>query len=501
MADEEPIEVHELDKETPAYRIKKGWSRIPTVGKATIAIILVLVIIGAATFTAPGKSLFQDKYHMIGFDTDRAYKDQAWFQNLGPRMTGTDAELQGAQYIASQLTQAGLKNVHIEEFEIYLFTINKADVSIVPYGPGGNFPKPMGTVTTYTKSIDYVVQGFSGSHAWSSFKDDLPIVDIGNGTDNNTWKSAAGKCALLTNDAHTKNNTVLYRIARDNNVACLAINNHEYGTGDGYLAIFKGVYLDKGESHAPNMPFFMMNRDMGDAVRAAAKNGSKIRLNFDVPFGNVKVRVTIGEIEGTSKSTKYVMMGAHDDTVNNGPGQVDNTSGTVTILETARNMAQLRPKQTIRFIWFGGEEEGLLGSQAYAEAHSQDIKDNLIYYENADMTNIDLTRGYGGWIGTSDSGDAANYKEIEALYKSKNDQFAKYSMSISEGGMDAGSDQATFLHMGMKVSFGAGSGCNEYHTHLDNINHINTESEALFGEIFGTYAYYRANNDGSNSFF
>ena len=85
MANEEPIEVQELGKETPVYRIKKGWSRIPTLGKATIAIVLVLVIIGAATFIAPGKSLFQEKYHMISFDTDRAYKDQAWFQNLGPK--------------------------------------------------------------------------------------------------------------------------------------------------------------------------------------------------------------------------------------------------------------------------------------------------------------------------------------------------------------------------------------------------------------------------------
>jgi len=501
MDEEAPIEVTELSKEPKANPIKKGWAKIPTVGKAALVILVILILIGAATLTAPGKSFFQPKYHLISFDADRAYKDQQWFQNLGPRMTGTDAELKGAQYIASQLTSAGVKNVHIEEFEIYLFTINKADVSTVPYGPGGNLPKPTGTVKTYENRIEYVVQGFSGSHPWANFKDDLPVVDLGNGTSNSTWKSAAGKCGILTSDSHTKNNTVLYRIARDNNLACFAINNHEYGPTDGYLAIFKGVYLDKGEQYAPSMPFFMMNRAMGDAVVADAKNGSKLRLNFDVPHGNVKVRVTLGEVEGREKSDKFVMMGAHDDTVNNGPGQVDNTSGTVTVLETARTMAQERPKRTIKFAFFGGEEEGLLGSNAYVAAHSQDIKDNMIFYENADMTNIDLTRGYGGWIGSNDDSAVSHYKEIASIYKSKDSRFEKYTMDISVGGMNSGSDQASFLPLDKKVSFGAGSGCDEYHTHLDNINHINTESEAYFGDIFGTYAYYLAENNGASPLF
>jgi hypothetical protein len=501
MEDEAPIEVEALNAQPLAGRFKKGWSKLPTVGKAAIAIFIILIIIGAATLSAPGKSLFQEKYHLVSFDADRAYKDHQWFQNLGPRMTGTDAELKGAQYIASQLSSAGLKNVHLEEFEIYLFTINKADVSTVPYGPGGNFPKPTGTIKTYENKIDYVVQGFSGSHPWANFKDDITVVDLGNGTSNSTWKSAAGKCGILTSDAYTKNNTVIYRQARDNNLACLAVNNHVYGPTIGYLAIFKGVYIGKDEQYAADMPFFMMNGPMGDAVLADAKNGSKLRLNFDVPHGNVKVRVVVGEIEGREKSSKYVMIGAHSDTVNNGPGQVDNTSGTVTVLELARSMAQERPKRTIKFAFFGGEEEGLHGSIEYVNAHREDLKDNLIFYENADMTNIDLTRGYGGWIGSNDKDATSNYKAISDLYRSKDSRFEKYSMDMTTGDMNGGSDMASFLPIDKKVSFGAGSGCLEYHTHMDNINHINTESESYFGEIFGTYAYYLAENDGAGPLF
>jgi hypothetical protein len=501
MDNEAPIEVEVLDKQPSANRFKKGWSKIPTVGKAAIAIVIILIVIGAATLSAPGRSLFQEKYHLVSFDADRAYKDHQWFQNLGPRMTGTDSELKGAQYIASQLSAAGLKNVHIEEFEIYLFTINKADVSIVPYGPGGNFPKPTGAIKTYENKIDYVVQGFSGSHAWSNFKDDIPVVDLGNGTVNSTWKSAAGKCGILTNDPYTKNNTVLYKMATENNLACLAVNNHLHAIDIGGLAIFKGVYLEKGKQYSDTLPFFMMNKAMGDAVLADGKNGSKLRLNFDVPHGNVKVRVIIGEIEGREKSSKYVMIGGHSDTVYNGPGQVDNTAGTVTVLELARSMAKERPKRTIKFAFFGGEEEGLHGSIEYVNAHRADLKENLIFYENADMTNIDLTRGYGGWIGSNDKDATASYKEIAELYKSKDPRFEKYTMDMTTGDMNGGSDMASFLPLDKKVSFGAGSGCVEYHTHMDDINHINPESEAYFGEIFGTYAYYLAENDGAGPLF
>jgi hypothetical protein len=489
MTDETPAPAEEG---TPVRGVRARWTRLPKPWKAVLVLAVIGVMVGAS-LGVPGLFASKPVYHIMAFDPARAYSDHEWFQNLGPRMTGTDAEMQGAEYIASQLETAGLKNVHVEEYDISLFEVNLADVSMVPYGPAGLLPKPLGSPTTFQHTVDYVVQGFSGSHAWSSFRDDLQIHDLGNGTDNSSWTAASGMCGLLHNDQWTASNTVLFRKAKENNLAALAIHNRAIGANNNFVPIFKGVYFGQGET-LPEIPFFMMSKQMGDEVTSAAGGGARIRLNFDVPKSTVKVRVAVGEISGSEKSSKYVLVGAHMDTVYNGPGAVDNTSGTVTVLETARSMAKEKPKKTIRFAWFGGEEEGLLGSQAYVDAHSKDIKDNMIFYENCDMTNIDSSRGLTGWIGSNDNATVGHYKAIAKQVQSSDARLAKYSMSFSYDPMREGSDQASFLGLQKKVSFGAGSGCNEYHTYLDNITHINSESEGLFGKIVGTYAYYLAEN-------
>jgi Zn-dependent M28 family amino/carboxypeptidase len=67
-----------------------------------------------------------------------------------------------------------------------------------------------------------------------------------------------------------------------------------------------------------------------------------------------------------------VILGAHLDSWDLGQGVTDNGTGSIVVLEAARVLAQsgLAPKRTIRFILFSGEEEGLLGSKAYAAAHA-----------------------------------------------------------------------------------------------------------------------------------
>lgn len=83
---------------------------------------------------------------------------------------------------------------------------------------------------------------------------------------------------------------------------------------------------------------------------------------------------TIGEIRGTEFPGQVVILGAHLDSWDIGQGTTDNGTGSMVVLETARVIAQsgLKPKRTIRFILFSGEEEGLLGSRAYAAAHEKE---------------------------------------------------------------------------------------------------------------------------------
>ena len=79
----------------------------------------------------------------------------------------------------------------------------------------------------------------------------------------------------------------------------------------------------------------------------------------------------IGEIPGSDPKAGYVMAGAHFDSWWTADGAVDNGAGSVVVLEAARILKQLgvRPKRTIRFALWSGEEQGLLGSLAYVRQH------------------------------------------------------------------------------------------------------------------------------------
>ncbi len=81
---------------------------------------------------------------------------------------------------------------------------------------------------------------------------------------------------------------------------------------------------------------------------------------------------TVAEIRGTEKPGQVVILGAHLDSWDLGTGTTDNGTGSMVVLEAARAIAQsgLKPKRTIRFILFSGEEQGLLGSAAYAAQHA-----------------------------------------------------------------------------------------------------------------------------------
>jgi hypothetical protein len=81
---------------------------------------------------------------------------------------------------------------------------------------------------------------------------------------------------------------------------------------------------------------------------------------------------TIGELRGSEKPEEIVILGAHLDSWDLGTGVTDNGTGSMVVLEAARAIAQsgVKPGRTIRFILFSGEEQGLLGSRAYAAAHA-----------------------------------------------------------------------------------------------------------------------------------
>ena len=456
-----------------------------------LVLILIIAAIGVYAFNQSQSTV---RYTVIGFDHERAWLDAEYLTSLGPRLAGTDEEYEGAVYIREQFTQAGLSNVHIEEYKVLMYEVNYAAVSLVSYLPLGNLPSPLESPTNYIHKVDFVVQGYSGSYAWSGYTDDLEIVDLGDGDEEMLWEDAAGCAAIISQDIGVGSNTELFFKAADYDVGALILHNTRIGENLGYLPIFKSTGLPSDRPGYPEIPFFMTSMAMGDEINEGMQSGMKLRLDFDVTVEERDIRVVLGDVEGREKPGEYVMLGAHHDTVYNGPGAVDNTAGTVTVIELARSLAAHRPKRTIRLATWGGEEEGLFGSIEYFEAHKDDILKNCKMYLNFDMNNVDLERGNALPMSVADNNSIEHMKSIAQQLLSKDRELDKYDIQIGYNDLKSGgSDQLIFAKNNVKVAACWGSGSWEYHTYLDNIDHVNAESLSVGGRIFGSYALYLAN--------
>src|SRR5260370_319926 len=104
----------------------------------------------------------------------------------------------------------------------------------------------------------------------------------------------------------------------------------------------------------------------------------EVEIEMTNSFGDKPTDVynTVAEIRGSEKPDEVVILGAHLDSWDLGTGSTDNGTGSMAVLEAARTLAKLnlKPKRTIRFVLFTGEEEGLVGSAKYVEAHQNELE-------------------------------------------------------------------------------------------------------------------------------
>ena len=91
--------------------------------------------------------------------------------------------------------------------------------------------------------------------------------------------------------------------------------------------------------------------------------------------GPIKTSNVIAEIRGSEKPDEFVILGAHLDSWELGTGALDNGCNAALVVDALRAIkaSGVKPRRSIRFILFSGEEEGLLGSRAYAFAHRSEL--------------------------------------------------------------------------------------------------------------------------------
>lgn len=126
----------------------------------------------------------------------------------------------------------------------------------------------------------------------------------------------------------------------------------------------------------------MVHEHYAMLYRLASRTDAVTKVEYEIENkfipGPITVYNTVGEIRGSEKPDEVVVVGAHLDSWDLGSGTTDNGTGSCVVLETARAISTLaslgqRPKRTIRFVLFTGEEEGLWGSKRYVERHKDEM--------------------------------------------------------------------------------------------------------------------------------
>jgi Zn-dependent M28 family amino/carboxypeptidase len=153
----------------------------------------------------------------------------------------------------------------------------------------------------------------------------------------------------------------------------------------------------------------------------------------------------------TGNDDNVVMAGAHLDSVQDGPGINDNGSGSAALLETAIQMAKVKPANTVRFAWWGAEEDGLLGSEYYVGNLTAAEREDIALYLNFDMVGSP-NYFFGVYDGDNSSGTAAP-GFIPAGSAQIEDVFEKYYANRGEPFQDTDfsgrSDYGPFIAVGI----------------------------------------------------
>jgi len=258
-------------------------------------------------------------------------------QRIGPHVAGTPEDRTSGAYIARQLANDGYA-VEWQAFPFPFFAVRAVAVEVLSHP----------AVAVHPHAMIYSPSSPSGGIT-------ADLVDVGLGRPEDVREKALrGKIALILRG------TLQFRekasnVAAAGAVAAIIYNSlpEEFGGLVGRDATIPVVAL----SGAEGLQLF-------DLVHAGTVT---VHLNVQTQNEQRTTWNIIGTKRGERDPGRVLVVGAHRDTVEGAPGANDNTSGVAVALEAAEVLRQTSLAATVRFVFFGAEEEGLYGSDYFVK--------------------------------------------------------------------------------------------------------------------------------------
>lgn len=359
------------------------------------------------------------------------------------RVTGFEGEHEAAKYIQSQFKKLGLnselKTVDgIDGFidEGSSLTINNQSVTV--------------KTLTYSQPTNQKLEG--------------ELVYAKTGTENECKEAnLRGKIALI------QRGTISFADKAKNAYNNGAIGVIIYNNASGML---NGTLGELNDSVVPTVGMSLEDgKVLVDKVNAGESVNVSMEVNTIVKPNSFSYNV-VGELPAHKnvKNPQTLVVGAHFDSVSC-PGANDNASGTATILELARLISQPEVKNklqyNIKFVAFGAEEIGLVGSKEYVEQLVQSGESQNI----AGMINLDMV-GVGNQVVTYNIDDNSSHKITDIAHENINELGYKFGGHFNSGS----SDHAPFEAAGIPSVFIQFDKDPYYHTDEDTLDKIDPQN-------------------------
>ncbi len=381
---------------------------------------------------------------------------------IGPRLTGSDRLKRANDWTLSKMKEYGLENVHLEPYTIPRgWERGKCEMTIVENGltveaaqgawtPGTNGkitgpvivfnPRTEADLAAYKGKLKNAILLNSDTSTSPSLPDPKPFVPIPGISPPAVEAPAGGRGGAGGRQGFGSPEFRKARaefLAREGAAVMLTDSGKPHS-----LLNMTGTWTTTAA-----MPTLFVSHEYIAMMQRMLKRGVALHVNVEVTSkfieGPITVYNTVGEIKGSEKPEEIVLLGGHLDSWDLGTGSTDNGTGSMAVLEAARIIKSLgvAPKRTMRFVMFTGEEEGLIGSKAYAEAHKSEMdKFDVVFIHDTGTGRV-----RGAWL----QGRAEDKPMLEAQFGMLKDlKLLTDDLNLIPGKMN-GTDHASFDDMGV----------------------------------------------------
>ena len=361
---------------------------------SSLALAAVFTLSAAPSDAAPRKKAPAAQRALPWIETAAQLRDRAMVGTIayslvedittrfGPRPAGSDAERRAAEWGAQKLKALGFANVAIETFPLVPWTrISESGSIIAPY------PQPL-TISLLGGSVSTPPQGIEA---------EAVVFDTFQALQDTAPGSLTGKIAVVLQPTVRVQDGSGYGFA-----SAIRSQGPSVAASKGAVAfVMRGLgthdhrFANTGSTKrtpAAVPGFSVSPPDAMQLARAARAGPMHLRLNGQaVVPANGESRNVVAEIRGRERPDEVIVIGGHLDSWDMGTGAIDDAAGVAITTAAAKLIADLpvRPRRTIRVVWFGSEElsqpdpaPGLAGGRNYAERRKDVIAGHVIASES-----------------------------------------------------------------------------------------------------------------------